>query len=293
MLAGGAARAESLPVAEVEATSTLRGANDAYAAFRAVDDNARTGWCEGRADAGSGERLRIKLAGKVFVQQLRFFAGYHKSKALKAANNMPRKLTVTIDNQAPRDVEVDDTGIAIVKVGSDVLEVAVAFGESRPGKMNDTCISEIEVWKSDMTKLIPPPVPKKAKAPKGKLACKATLGDGTVVELPQKSKPRLEQPVTCVLSIAAPQPETYRGVIQTAYALGAGKQRVNKDGAPRAGQVETTPADKATLTETLQAEGDVPDFETCVRFDILARLEDGFGRAAWNSKLAVQQYCPD
>lgn len=293
--ASGTARGEPLPVAEVQASSTLRGAGDVYAAFRAVDGTARTGWCEGRADTGIGEQVRVKLAGKVSVRQLKIFAGFWKSDALKAANNRPKSLRVTIDGQPTREIAVDENGLAVVDVGADVLEVAVVLGESRPGKVNDSCISEIEFWKSELTKLIPPAPPKKWAAPKGKLACSATLGDGTKVDLPHTSKPRLEQPVTCALSIAAPHGEMFNGVLQTGYALGAGKQRVKKDGAPRSGLVEMTPvaSDKKTLTATFHPEGDAPDFESCLDFGVEARLEDNFGRAAWTGRLAVKQYCPD
>src|SRR5690349_9546870 len=74
-----------------DATSTLKDKKHAYDAWRAVDGQVGTAWCEGTKSEGVGEALTI-TGDNLSFSRINIATGYWKSDKLFAANNQPTQL---------------------------------------------------------------------------------------------------------------------------------------------------------------------------------------------------------
>lgn len=139
----------------------------AYSAQRAFDGDPRTAWCEGAKDDGVGEVLVAPVEpGK----PVKIWAGVGRSPALFAANHRPRKVRVTLIEAEVSAVHQSGTGFAHLKAVAQreveladkngwqklpLPEAGRSAGEPKPafvaieilsvypGKVRDTCVTEV------------------------------------------------------------------------------------------------------------------------------------------------------
>jgi hypothetical protein len=162
--AGGAATPElpKLPrlvaIREVTASSTFvdKARRDAYAAWRVLeysqelDESTRTyvpstAWCEGKPDEGVGEGVAIALAAPTQIDAIRIAAGVWKSAKLHAANNQIAALEVSLDGKPTRVSPAATRTWLEVPVGRTVSTIAIKLAEVKKAKMNDSCLSGVEL----------------------------------------------------------------------------------------------------------------------------------------------------
>jgi hypothetical protein len=154
---------------EVTASSTLKGKSDKYAPWRAVDFDAQqvadpgnpdvinfvrtTGWCEGKKDQGIGEYLEIRAVdGTIRLAGVAIHAGFQKSQKLFEANNRPSRLTVTFTDAGGGEQKAELTvpdgmtaGVLALDRPIDAAKVRIAFAEVTKGKVNDSCLSHVQL----------------------------------------------------------------------------------------------------------------------------------------------------
>ena len=150
---------DSITPMNADASSTLKGKGEKYAAWRAIDGDQTTGWCEGKKDQGVGEALTLS-GDDVSFTQLQIMAGYWKSEKLFKGNNRPTALTVTVtnhDGQTQRfDVAVPDgMEAAVLDPGQvvDATEIKIAFAGVTKGKVNDSCITDVQLVNGEQTRV--------------------------------------------------------------------------------------------------------------------------------------------
>jgi len=166
-LAAAQAGLDQLVPMSVGASSTLKPKKDQYAPWRAFDMDAvfqeeggatfLTGWCEGKKGQGVGEYLEITGNG-IRLNRISIAAGYWKSEKLFKKNNHPTRLTITVTDlggqQSTHDLAVPDgMEMAVLELGSvvEASSIQIAFAEVKKGKLDDTCISNVELWLAEMT----------------------------------------------------------------------------------------------------------------------------------------------
>jgi hypothetical protein len=135
---------------------------------------------------------------------------------------------------------------------------------------------DMQVWHQALRVKASCPPPRKVPAT---LTCSTEGGDGTY-RWPGngvKVKPRLENPVTCVIRATTTEP----GV---AYQVGLGVA-----GKPVTAQPFDVDA-AGGHTATRQFGSD--DYETCVSFGVVGEIRAD-GKSLWRGKLAITQDCPD
>ncbi|KAB2895975.1 MAG: discoidin domain-containing protein [Kofleriaceae bacterium] len=153
------AHADRTIAVEVAASSTAKGKNDKFAAWRAVDGSTGTAWCEGKGDEGLDETLKLTLAEPIVVTRIDLYVGLHGSAKAYKENNRPSKLfaqtavktgepmvllakavpivsdhdkLVKLDLKTPRTVQVLELGLAGVTRGDKT-------------KVNQTCVTDVSV----------------------------------------------------------------------------------------------------------------------------------------------------
>ena len=151
------ATADKVVGVEAVASSTAKGKADKFAAWRAVDDQTETAWCEGKPDEGLDETITLTLAEPIKVTRLDLYVGLHGSAKEYDDNNRVAKVSartapktgeplvqlakavpivskhntlVKLDLKTPRTVQVIELGIAGVTRGAKAAA-------------NDTCFSDI------------------------------------------------------------------------------------------------------------------------------------------------------
>jgi hypothetical protein len=146
-------------VASVAATSFLANKKEPerYVARQALDsvvDGPRDGdsgpetysgmWCEGRADEGVGETLKVTLTQPTRIDELELAAGVWKSERLFARNNLPTRLELSIDGGAPQTVVVPSTRERVsIAVGKPIRTIAIKIAAVKKAAINDTCLSSV------------------------------------------------------------------------------------------------------------------------------------------------------
>lgn len=117
----------------------------------------------------------------------------------------------------------------------------------------------------------------------GKLECFVAREGGKRLRLPARHV-RLEEPVTCEVSTAAPG--KLAATVATRWKDVADGKRVAREGNPKRGEAGAAAPFRARL------EPDA-DFVGCVDFVIEAKLADDAGKIVWQTKIAIAQDCPD
>jgi hypothetical protein len=144
---------------EVAASSSARGKNDKFAAWRAVDGSTATAWCEGKGDDGIDETITLTLAEPIHVTRIDLYVGRHGSAKEFKNSNRPAKLfaqtaprtgepmvmlakaapmvseydqLVKLDLKTPRTIQVLELGLAGITRGDNA-------------KDHQTCITEVSV----------------------------------------------------------------------------------------------------------------------------------------------------
>lgn len=150
---------EALPplfIEKVSATSTFASKNNAYDPRLAVDPTLgstkdgdtiyKSAWCEGKKDAGIGESITVTFAEPAKIDKLSIKAGVWMTAKLFTANNIPTAITITTDDKRtftakPSATERKEAEVVIG--GAPVKTITLAIAEVKPGKMNDSCITEV------------------------------------------------------------------------------------------------------------------------------------------------------
>lgn len=123
-----------------------------YPPINAVDDNVNTAWVEGAEGDGIGEWLEFEAAGIHEVSGIKLINGYAKSEDLYYANNRIKKLRIELPGVTTIEKSLED-GIFDYQIIDfekviDVKNIIITILEVYPGnKYNDTCISEIKIYR--------------------------------------------------------------------------------------------------------------------------------------------------
>jgi hypothetical protein len=144
------------PIRSVTATSTLAGSahyryDAAQVLFPVMKGGAvASAWCEGKPDEGIGEALTINFANPVDLYEVQVDGGVWMTPALHTANNQPTKLHVTWNGENEMDIDVPDgllaAGVEIGDMGPEpVRTIEIRLDEVKKGKMNDSCISLVDL----------------------------------------------------------------------------------------------------------------------------------------------------
>jgi hypothetical protein len=120
--------------------------------------------------------------------------------------------------------------------------------------------------------LLVAPAPALAAKPKATLVCTTAGG----VTLPSKTKPRLAEPITCVVTVTSP------GTFMTTIATRTGTAK---------GPDHSGDAFKGTPHKAELAVG--KDFATCTSFQIEAKIESDTSQLLWSKKLDIKQDCKE
>ena len=146
----------SLRLVEVKASSTRAGKTlDAYAAWKVLDGDAETIWCEGKPGGGTGESLTVTFLDPVRVDEIQLVTGIPQTPELFEANNVPSVITLTTDDG--RTVEgmdgslvegaFDYMGTATIELGPPAvkkLTLTLATVE-KVTAANHTCIADLRI----------------------------------------------------------------------------------------------------------------------------------------------------
>lgn len=104
-------------------------------------------WCEGKPDAGLGESVTIKLARPTVLPKIAIRPGVQMTQALFDANNRITGLALTTDDG--RTIHAKPSGkreaLAIELGGKPITTLTIAIESVAPGKMNDSCLSQIDL----------------------------------------------------------------------------------------------------------------------------------------------------
>jgi hypothetical protein len=130
---------------------------------------------------------------------------------------------------------------------------------------------------------------------KAALTCATTSVNGDRVVLTGKGKARHENPVTCLVTLVAPDDqEEYVAEVWTTYKAWseAESKAVSVETDKKTGNIHDWPDDLAPFKVTLSP-GDGPgaDYVPCSDFTIHARVMQP--DVMWTGKLVVKQFCPD
>jgi len=142
--------APSLPAAigvSVSATSTLVAKSKTYEAWYALGVDPTRFWCEGKSDEGIGEALVLKLSAPTKLDSLVIRAGVWRSPELFRANNRITELDIVTDDGRVKKValreEREDLEVSLGR--APVSELRFEIAKVAKGRMNDTCISGIDL----------------------------------------------------------------------------------------------------------------------------------------------------
>lgn len=149
--------------AGAEATSWLRSSwnrfEENYHPSYAFDGDPATGWVEGAAGDGEGERIRWPISAVASARSvsLEIRSGYHKSQTLFAANGAPRAVTVrvldargqpvgTLDAELKRTMDAQALTVPVT-AGRAFNAVEIEIRTVWPGsKYRDTVISDVQTF---------------------------------------------------------------------------------------------------------------------------------------------------
>lgn len=140
----------------ISASSSRAGkALDTYAPWKVLDGNADTLWCEGKADAGSGETLVIAFPDGARVDEVSIVTGVQATPELFDANNVPMTIELTTDDgrtvegvdSMMTDGAFDYTGTVTIEVGGpEVYKLTLKLGTiEKTTKPNHTCIADVRI----------------------------------------------------------------------------------------------------------------------------------------------------
>lgn len=146
----------------VNASSTFvdRSKKDLYGAWRTIDYASvedrvlgatvpETAWCEGKPDEGVGESVTIQLAAPTQLDAIRIAAGVWKTAKLFAGNNRITSLVVTMDGKTTTVSPAATRTWLDVPVRRSVSSITIKLAGVAKGKMNDSCLSGIELVRNN------------------------------------------------------------------------------------------------------------------------------------------------
>ena len=142
-------------VTSVTATSTLAAKSpNAYAPARVLeladiehDLPPSSAWCEGKPDEGIGEGVTLAFAAPTKIKEVVLRAGFWKTEKLFRANNIVTGVELRTDDGRKKSVALP-AKLEVVTValgGAAVRELTVSIARVKKGKMNDSCLSNVEV----------------------------------------------------------------------------------------------------------------------------------------------------
>jgi hypothetical protein len=138
------------------ATSTLAAKGKAFDPWFALGGDPTKFWCEGKSDEGVGEALVLKLSAPTKIESLVLRAGVWRSPELFAANNRITELDVVTDDGRVKKVKLNDRREDVdVSLGrAPVTELRLEIAAVAKGKLDDTCISGVELHTSPPTSIV-------------------------------------------------------------------------------------------------------------------------------------------
>jgi hypothetical protein len=152
-------------IRDVTATSTYDDKRNHYdvrrvVAYDALEDKTpgqegkfvpRTGWCEGKPDEGIGETVTIQLAAPTRLDEIRIAAGVWRTQKLFESNNRITSLDVLLDGKKTTIAPPAKREWTSVAVGASVSTIVLRIAAVAKGKMNDSCLTAIELVRDGET----------------------------------------------------------------------------------------------------------------------------------------------
>src|SRR5262249_1526543 len=142
-------------VTEVTATSTLASKSPStYAPARVLDladvehdMPPSSAWCEGKPDEGLGEGVTIALAAPTKIAEVVLRAGFWKTEKLFRANNIVTGIELRTDDGRKKSVALPakPEAVTVALGGAAVRQLTVSIAKVKKGKMNDSCLSGVEI----------------------------------------------------------------------------------------------------------------------------------------------------
>lgn len=140
----------------ISASSSRAGKTlDAYAPWKVLDGNADTLWCEGKADAGSGETLVLSFPDGARVDEVMLVTGVQTTPELFEANNVPTTVVLTTDDgrtiegidSSMTEGAFDYTGMVSLEVGGpEIHKLTLKLGTiEKTTAPNHTCIGDLRI----------------------------------------------------------------------------------------------------------------------------------------------------
>ncbi len=134
------------------ATSTAKTRDPAFV----LDSHPTKMWCEGKADEGVGEALVLKLAGPTRIDSLTIRAGVWQSPELFHAANRITQLRVVTDDGKDQIVKFREERENVdVAIGRTVSEIRLEIAAVAKGKVNDSCISGVDIHADPDAAVVP------------------------------------------------------------------------------------------------------------------------------------------
>lgn len=229
----------------VTATSTFndRSNKDLYGAWRTLEYATAldrelgahvpvTAWCEGKPDEGVAEGITIELAAPTPLDAIRIAVGVWKTSKLFAGNNRITALEVTVDGKTTTVKPAATRAWVEVPVRGTASSVTIKIGAIAKGKMNDSCISGIELVRGNKPLAVVRGIdaaaitelPRALAAIQGALAAPGRAGLDKLLDFPFS--------LHDIAGFAAGQPDAL--TYATWKAVAAACQRADKAGTPDA-----------------------------------------------------------
>ncbi|MGE5187097.1 MAG: NADase-type glycan-binding domain-containing protein [Acidobacteriota bacterium] len=140
----------------VSATSTLATRGKTYEPWYALGGDPTRIWCEGKVDEGIGEALVVKLAVPTRIESVTIRAGVWRSPELFRANNRITELEISSDDGRTKKVslreEREDVEVELWR--DQVKELRFQIAAVAKGKVNDTCISGLDLHASGRSQIV-------------------------------------------------------------------------------------------------------------------------------------------
>jgi hypothetical protein len=147
--AGTSAPALDAVLVNASATSTLApSGRNSYEAWHPLASQSTTRfWCEGKPDEGVGEALVIDFVRPTRVAKVEIRGGVWKSPALFKANNIVTAIDAITDDGRTQQAALPETmDAATVAIGgAPIKSLRLRIAKVKKGRMNDSCISDVDL----------------------------------------------------------------------------------------------------------------------------------------------------
>ena len=120
-----------------------------YCPDNVMDGDSITAWVEGVEGEGVNEWIRFEFDSTMTISHIDILAGYFKSRRLFSENNRIAKIEMIFSDSTGMEFLLEDKmGWQTYELNKETDSIKIIIKDVyRGSKYNDTCISEIKIWK--------------------------------------------------------------------------------------------------------------------------------------------------